>query len=52
MQADRYVHRKNKIKKISKLTDYVHTYEDLEKSFAKLTIKNDIAKGLWNSLVP
>ena len=37
MQADRYVHRKNKIKKISKLTDYIPTDEDLEKSLAKLT---------------
>ena len=36
MQADRYVHRKNKIKRISKLADYIPTDEDLEKSFAKL----------------
>lgn len=32
------------------MTYYIPTDEELEKSFAKL--KNGIAKGLWNNLVP
>ena len=42
MQADRYVHRKTKLKNFEidgLMTDYIPTDEELEKSFAKLPNK-------------